>query len=128
MIEQSLIDEGIEVAEIQNLCDVHAAVFKEALSDKADAAVAPGHPLDIYRQENQAPETLINEEIKPLLAELKTAQAHFFAGKAMQLAEKLNLLWDVDKHYSRKDAAGNTQRKRLACRSGRQRPDRLLPD
>lgn len=103
LIEQSLIDEGIEVAEIQNLCDVHAAVFKEALCDKPDVAVAQGHPLDIYRDENQALEKLINEEIQPLLSELKTAPAHSSGEKVIQLAEKLNLLWDVDKHYSRKE-------------------------
>lgn len=103
LIEQSLIDEGLDVAEIQNLCDVHAAVFKEALSGKPDEAVPQGHPLDIYRDENQALEKLIDEEINPLLAEFKAAPAERSAALAIQLAEKLNLLWDVDKHYSRKE-------------------------
>lgn len=103
LIEQSLIDEGMDVAEIQNLCDVHAAVFKETLSEKPDEAVPQGHPLDIYRDENQALEKLIDEEINPLLAEFKAASAERSAALAIQLAEKLNLLWDVDKHYSRKE-------------------------
>lgn len=103
LIEQSLIDEGMDVSEIQNLCDVHAAVFKEALSEKPDEAVPQGHPLDIYRDENQALEKLIDEEINPLLAEFKAASAGHSAALAIQLAEKLNLLWDVDKHYSRKE-------------------------
>lgn len=103
LIEQSLIDEGIEVSEIQNLCDVHAAVFKEALSGKPDEAVPPGHPLDIYRDENQALEKLIEEEIRPLLEEFKAAPPGDSAAQVSRLAEKLNLLWDVDKHYSRKE-------------------------
>lgn len=103
LIEQSLIDEGMDVTEIQNLCDVHAAVFKETLSEKPDEAVPQGHPLDIYRDENQALEKLIDEEINPLLAEFKAASAERSAALAIQLAEKLNLLWDVDKHYSRKE-------------------------
>ncbi len=103
LIEQSLIDEGMDVTEIQNLCDVHAAVFKETLSEKPDEAVPQGHPLDIYRDENQALEKLIDEEINPLLAEFKAAPAERSAALAIQLAEKLNLLWDVDKHYSRKE-------------------------
>ncbi|CUH96789.1 hypothetical protein P22_2900 [Propionispora sp. 2/2-37] len=103
LIEQSLIDEGIKVSEIQNLCDVHAAVFKEALGGKPDEAVPQGHPLDIYRDENQALETLIEEEINPLLEEFKASSPERSAPLALRLAEKLNLLWDVDKHYSRKE-------------------------
>ncbi len=103
LIEQSLIDEGIEVSEIQNLCDVHAAVFKDALSGKPDEAVPQGHPLDIYRDENQALEKLMEAEISPLLEEFKATAPEQSTALAFRLAEKLNLLWDVDKHYSRKE-------------------------
>jgi uncharacterized protein len=103
LIEQSLINEGLPVEEIQNLCDVHAAVFKEALSEKPDVAVAEGHPLDIYRDENQALEKLIETEIRPLLASLQAVSPDDERNIVMRLVEKLNLLWDVDKHYSRKE-------------------------
>lgn len=103
LIEQSLIDEGMEVSEIQNLCDVHAAVFKEALNEKPDEAVPQGHPLDIYRDENKALEKLIDEEIHWLLQKFKAAPAEQSAALTIRLAEKLNLLWDVDKHYRRKE-------------------------
>lgn len=42
-IEQALINEGMAVEEIQRLCDVHVAVFKESL-DKQMAAVSPVQP------------------------------------------------------------------------------------
>lgn len=103
LIEQSLIDEGIEISEIQSLCDVHAAVFKEALSARPAEAVPQGHPLDVYRDENRALERLIAEEIAPLLEEFKASSPESSTALALHLAEKLNLLWDVDKHYSRKE-------------------------
>lgn len=103
LIEQSLINEGIAIEEIQKLCDVHAAVFKEALSAKPDIEVAEGHPIDIYRDENQALENLIDREIRPLLRSLQTASPENDSVYAMELAAKLNLLWDVDKHYRRKE-------------------------
>ncbi len=103
LIEQSLINEGIPVEEIQNLCDVHAAVFKEALSEKPNVEVAKGHPLDIYRDENQALEELIAIGIRPLLTSLATASSEQEPEVVRRLLEKLNLLWDVDKHYTRKE-------------------------
>ncbi|HWR44894.1 DUF438 domain-containing protein [Sporomusa sp.] len=103
LIEQSLINEGIPVEEIQNLCDVHAAVFKDALSEKPDIEVADGHPIDIYRDENQALEKLIEKEIRPLLTDLRAASPEDERVIVMKLVEKLNLLWDIDKHYTRKE-------------------------
>jgi DUF438 domain-containing protein len=35
LIEQGLINEGLPVEEVQRLCDVHAAVFREALEKKS---------------------------------------------------------------------------------------------
>lgn len=93
LIEQSLINEGIPVEEIQDLCDVHAAVFKEALSEKPSTDVAQGHPLDIYRKENQAIEELINKDIRPLIARLKTANLEQESAVVNELLEKINLLW-----------------------------------
>lgn len=103
LIEQSLINEGIPVEEIQSLCDVHAAVFKEALSEKPSTDVAQGHPLDIYRKENQAIEEMINKDIRPLIARLKTANLEQESAVVNELLEKINLLWDIDKHYTRKE-------------------------
>jgi DUF438 domain-containing protein len=62
-LEQSLIDEGFPVEEIQRLCDVHAAVFEKALlkspspegkAGKRAAKLArmPGHPIYTFKAEN----------------------------------------------------------------------------
>lgn len=103
LIEQSLINEGIPVEEIQNLCDVHAAVFKEALSEKPNLEVSKGHPLDIFREENRAIEELIEKEIRPLAAVLRAAAPGEEPKTLREILAKLNLLWDVDKHYARKE-------------------------
>ncbi len=53
-IEQALIAEGMPEMEIKRLCDVHTAVFAEALEAAPQPAAPPGHPLDVFRAENEA--------------------------------------------------------------------------
>lgn len=102
-VEQSLINEGLPITEVQRLCDVHSAVFRDALEQSSDMSVAPGHPIHTFQQENRALEKLIETEIKPLLSELRQAAADRQKALALELTAKLNLLWDIDKHYSRKE-------------------------
>lgn len=102
-VEQSLINEGLPITEVQRLCDVHSAVFRDALEQSPAMSVAPGHPVHTFQQKNQALEKLIETEIKPLLNELRQAAADRQKTVALELTAKLNLLWDIDKHYSRKE-------------------------
>ncbi|WP_378956972.1 DUF438 domain-containing protein [Pelosinus sp. sgz500959] len=103
LIEQGLINEGLPVEEVQRLCDVHAAVFRDALEKNPQITVAAGHPVGIFMAENKALQKLMDQEIKPILGELKQASDDSEKAVALQLTEKLNLLWDVDKHYRRKE-------------------------
>lgn len=103
LIEQKLINEGLPVTEVQRLCDVHAAVFREALTKNPDINVEPGHPVAVFIEENKALASLIKNEISPLLNKLRAAEGDAGKALALDLAEKLNLLWDIDKHYSRKE-------------------------
>ncbi|BCV22333.1 DUF438 domain-containing protein [Moorella sp. Hama-1] len=103
LMEQALINEGLPVEEVQRLCDVHAAVFKESLEKAPQPETIPGHPVHTFKEENRALEKLMKKEIQPLLAELERAPAAGEKELVLQLAEKLNLLRDVDKHYSRKE-------------------------
>ncbi len=73
-LEQALISEGMPVAEIQKLCDVHATLFKGSIEDinkSQKLEDIPGHPLHTFKLENRAIEKLIHEKIKPHLEELK---------------------------------------------------------
>lgn len=103
LIEQSLINEGLPIEEVQRLCDVHSAVFKDVLDKNQSVEAIPGHPIHTFMSENRAIEKLIQEEIKPLLAEIRTSGPAGDPALVGSLVDKLNLLWDVEKHYSRKE-------------------------
>jgi len=54
-LEQELIDEGLPVAEVQRLCDVHVAIFEGGLTDPAaPPEMTPGHPVHTFKYENMA--------------------------------------------------------------------------
>lgn len=103
-IEQDLIMEGLPVTEIQRLCDVHASVFKgsiEEIHQPTDPVEMPGHPIQVFHRENRLLERLMQKEIEPLLDGASGDQdlATLFA----KLQSSLEKLWEIDKHYSRKE-------------------------
>jgi len=51
-IEQELIEEGMPREEIQRLCDVHLAVFREQL-EKQKLDIPVGHPISILMEEHK---------------------------------------------------------------------------
>lgn len=68
--EQTLINEGMPVAEVQKLCDVHASVFKGSIEDihkDLDISLIPGHPTNVLKLENEVISNLITERIRPYL-------------------------------------------------------------
>lgn len=102
-MEQSLMVEGMAAEEIQRLCDIHADIFKgsvEEVHTRSKEEESIGHPVRVIREENYALKTLLEEEIKPKL------EGYFATDVEMlkiKLLEDFNLLWDIDKHYSRKE-------------------------
>ncbi len=98
--EQALILEGLPVSEIQNLCDVHAAVFKGSIEDihrPVDVTEVPGHPTNVLKLENRYLEKLMEEKIKIYLAELPKKDA------IVKVKEGLIELAKIDIHYSKKE-------------------------
>lgn len=101
-MENALIKEGMPVSEVQRLCDVHAAVFKGSIEEIHMAGKQednPGHPVFTFKAENRALERLISKSIRPLLDELKNNNSE----KLIKLKEALDKLWEVDRHYMRKE-------------------------
>lgn len=98
-MEQALIKEGMKIEEVQNLCDVHAALFDGSISDihkTKDHTQTPGHPVQVFMQENDRIEQLIKEEVELYLGDdSKTAQ--------LMLRVGLDRLLEIDKHYKRKE-------------------------
>lgn len=102
-MENALIKEGLPVSEVQRLCDVHAAVFKGSIEQIHMAEKPednPGHPVFTFKAENRALERLIGKSIRPLLDELKNNKN---ADKLSELKNALDKLWEVDRHYMRKE-------------------------
>jgi len=98
-MEQNLIMEGMPAEEIQRLCDVHSAVFRGSIQEIHHPEEVPGHPIYTFKLENQEIKKL-SQEISEELArhQVKDDQEQIY-----KLLEKINLLWDIDKHYSRKE-------------------------
>jgi DUF438 domain-containing protein len=67
-MEQSLIEEGMAIEEVQRLCDVHASVFEGSISDihrPKELADIEGHPVNVFMNENDRILSVIETEIKP---------------------------------------------------------------
>lgn len=99
-MEQALIMEGMPITEVQRLCDVHAAVFKGSIEEIHHPDEIPGHPVHTFKLENREIEKLINEKIKGEIEDFKSNDSR---ENIIKLLENINLLFDIDKHYSRKE-------------------------
>lgn len=102
-MEQGLLEEGMQVEEIQRLCDVHASIFKGSIAEvhsPSSPEATPGHPIHTFLLENRALEDLMESSIKPLLAKLKTDQS---AALLLELQGFVENLWEIHLHYRRKE-------------------------
>lgn len=102
-MEQNLIMEGMPIEEVQRLCDVHSAVFKGSIEDihKSEPKEnIKGHPLHTFKIENQAVKDLIDNNIRKHIDDFKEYGVEENINNLMQ---DFNLLWDIDKHYKRKE-------------------------
>ncbi|MEK3788819.1 DUF438 domain-containing protein [Paenibacillus sp. FSL K6-1230] len=103
-LEHALMtEEGIPVSEVQRLCSVHTAIFKGSIQDihrSEKPEEQPGHPVHTFKLENREIEKLVNFQIelhKDKFARQDSDEIRY------KLLEDLNLLLDIDKHYSRKE-------------------------
>lgn len=97
--EQSLIEEGMPIEEVQRLCDVHASVFKGSIADihmPSSLSEVPGHPINTLKRENRAIERLIRT-IRDQVA-LATQD-----GRDDAVSESLQKLMQIDQHYLKKE-------------------------
>lgn len=104
-MEQALIMEGMPIEEVQRLCDVHAAVFKGSIEEIHSSELkrpenTPGHPIHTFKMENRELEEIIGKVIKPHLEAFKEDDGK---DNVYTLTQDINLLLDIDKHYSRKE-------------------------
>lgn len=98
-VEQILIEEGLPVEEVQKLCDVHVAVFRESLDKEVQPESIPGHPVFTYKAENQV--------LARFLDEMDVTVEKFVEKDNPMLVDtlrqQLERLKDFIKHYERKE-------------------------
>jgi len=101
-VEQELISEGLPEEEILDLCDAHSAVLEGRVDLSALKPVAEGHPVDVFRKENEEIRKLTNS-IFALISEIRIEPSETITNKIIKLRGLFNTLYDVDKHYQRKE-------------------------
>lgn len=104
-IQHDFVEEGsISAAELQHIYQQHTAIFHGSIEgnthQNSSPEEQPGHPVHTFKLENQ--------EIDKLLTTRLQVHVEVFAAEdsdkhIYQLIEDINLLLDIDKHYSRKE-------------------------
>ena len=96
--ERAMISEGISVSEIQRLCDLHVAVFRDSLDEEPAPSALPGHPVFTFRMENEVTMRLLEA-----MAEAINAWDDQQGGALETLRRQATNLKTIEKHYSRKE-------------------------
>jgi uncharacterized protein len=102
-MEQELIAEGMPVSEIQSMCDLHSQVTREVLVQLAPAPLAPGHPVDTFRRENEALRESIAHMQEAMNRVLELGDGDDPRPVLLAWRQSVNELQDIDKHYQRKE-------------------------
>ena len=102
-MEQNLIDEGMPESEVKRLCDVHVAVFKEALEKHEIPDAPPGHPVHTFMKENRASEEIM-DQIEALVGKMGTPpNEEIYKGCQKDLGVLIDRLSKINIHYLRKE-------------------------
>jgi uncharacterized protein len=97
--EQLLIEEGMPVEEIQRLCDVHVAVFRDGLDEQGPPETIPGHPLFTFTEENQ----VLARFIEAMQTVVNDYQASGDPLVLITFRYQLQKLAEFECHYQRKE-------------------------
>lgn len=101
-VEQELISEGLPEEEILKLCDAHSAVLQGVVDLTSSKAIPDGHPIDVLINENIELKKVISKITETLL-EIENNPPENLQSSIMELRGFFNNLFDVDKHYQRKE-------------------------
>jgi uncharacterized protein len=101
-VEQELIAQGLPEEEVLKLCDVHASVLRGHVDLTGTKNVPAGHPVDVMLKENEELRKVIAEARK-LLQVVTMSSEEQLQGDMIKLRGMFNSLYDVDKHYLRKE-------------------------
>lgn len=77
LIEQELVKDGVKIADILKLCDLHVEMFREFLKSRELKGVPKTHPIDLLMKENEfilKQAELLGINIKALLSSKNTGE------------------------------------------------------
>jgi len=100
-IEQELIREGIPREEIQRLCDVHLAVFREQL-EKQKPEIPPSHPINILMEEHKIMLQL-SEKLNTIADRIQPTSNTSHDDDIKHLEHIAEDFLDSEKHYLREE-------------------------
>jgi hypothetical protein len=101
-VEQELISEGLPEEEILKLCDAHSAVLQGNVDLTSSKGIPVGHPVDVMVNENKELKK-VTSQITETLLEIENNQNINLHASILKLHSFFNNLFDVDKHYQRKE-------------------------
>ncbi len=101
-VEQELISEGLPEVEVLKLCDAHSAVLQGNIDLSGSKSIPEGHPADVFKRENQ--ELLKTTALaREMLKQIDSQEDINLNEAVLKLRGIFNNLYDVDKHYQRKE-------------------------
>lgn len=98
-VEQMLIDEGLPVQEVQRMCDVHTAVFRDSLDKQENLENLPGHPIHTFQTENRIAGRAL-DALKAAIEEYKQTPS---PKTLKNISLRLEKLREFNNHYLRKE-------------------------
>lgn len=101
-VEQELISEGLPESEVMKLCDVHSAVLDGNIDLTGAQNIPDGHPVDVMVKENDELKK-VTYQISELLDTIEFLSGQPDQDRINRLRMLYNQLYDVDKHYQRKE-------------------------
>lgn len=104
-LQQDFAEEGsIPTGELIQIYHQHSDIFNGKIEEEEPRAgrpeEQPGHPVHTFKLENREIEKLLESKLEIHLEQFIKEDS---ADQIYQLIEDINLLLDIDKHYSRKE-------------------------
>jgi len=101
-VEEELVKEGMPREEIQRLCEIHLAVFRESLEKEKTLAPA-GHPIHILMEEHKII-LKFADDLKDVAKEIKGAENLDSVGEEMkQVSHIAKHFEESESHYVREE-------------------------
>ncbi|PGY10268.1 DUF438 domain-containing protein [Bacillus sp. AFS031507] len=104
-LQHVFVEEGsISASELKHIYNQHSAIFQGTIKEEDHQNGRPedqaGHPVHTFKLENQEVDKLLTTKLQVHLEEFDKGDS---AENIYKLIEDINLLLDIDKHYSRKE-------------------------